>query len=250
MANDLIVFKHLGHDVRVVGDDPDNPWFVARDVCEVLGLGNTTEALRGLLRDELSSEILNSGGQQREMTTISEPGLYRLVFRSNKDSAEAFRQFVFREVLPAIRKTGQYVAPASPAPTQRMVDIGFALDYVKKTCHEVGVDSDIAADMSMRVMATESGLPEDSFHGFMPLRPQSEYRHIATTIAPFIGAKNAQQANIMLANAGLQEKIGGVWYPMAKGKEYAQCRMWGYLGGASGHQIFWSERVAELFPQD
>lgn len=84
------------------------PWFIAKDVCEVLELGNITEALRGLDADELTSEILKSGGQGREMRLINESGLYALVFKSRKPEAKTFRKWVTNEVLPSIRKTGGY----------------------------------------------------------------------------------------------------------------------------------------------
>lgn len=90
------------------------PWFVAKDICDVLGLSNITEALRNLDNDELTSEILKSGNQGREMKLVSESGLYALVIRSNKPNARKFRKWITAEVLPAIRKTGRYAAPEQP----------------------------------------------------------------------------------------------------------------------------------------
>lgn len=76
-------FEFKSHEVRTVIVDGE-PWFVAKDVCDVLELGNITEALRGLDADELTSEILKSGGQGREMRLVNEPGLYALIFKSRK----------------------------------------------------------------------------------------------------------------------------------------------------------------------
>lgn len=88
------------------------PWFVAKDVCDALGLSNTTEALRNLDDDEVSnisnSEVAQNGG--RAARIISEPGLYKLIMRSRKPEAKAFQRWVTHEVLPAIRKTGGYIA--------------------------------------------------------------------------------------------------------------------------------------------
>lgn len=97
--------------VRVRTDEQGNPWFVAKDVCRVLDLGNVTEATRGLDEDELRSELLNSGGQGREMLTVSESGLYSLVFRSRKPEARRFRKWVTSEVLPALRRAGRFAIP-------------------------------------------------------------------------------------------------------------------------------------------
>lgn len=106
----VVPFRFESHEVRALTIDGE-PWFVARDVCDILELNNVTEALRGLDDDELTSEILKSGGQEREMKLISESGLYTLIIRSNKPQAKPFRKWVTAEVLPSIRKTGGYALP-------------------------------------------------------------------------------------------------------------------------------------------
>ena len=106
----VIPFSFETQDVRAVTIGGD-PWFVARDVCDILELGHVTNALAGLDDDELTVEKLQSGGQSREMKLISESGLYTLVIRSNKPQAKLFRKWVTSVVLPSIRKTGEYVAP-------------------------------------------------------------------------------------------------------------------------------------------
>ena len=103
----LQVFSFEKKDVRVVMKD-DIPWWVAKDVCDILELNNITEALRGLDEDELTSEILKSGGQGREMRLVSESGVYTLVMRSNKPEAKRFRKWVTSEVLPQLMRTGSY----------------------------------------------------------------------------------------------------------------------------------------------
>lgn len=105
----LQVFSFEKKDVRVVMKD-DIPWWVAKDVCDILELNNITEALRGLDEDELTSEILKSGGQGREMRLVSESGVYTLVMRSNKPEAKRFRKWVTSEVLPQLMRTGSYSA--------------------------------------------------------------------------------------------------------------------------------------------
>lgn len=113
------VFANANQPVRALTIDGD-PWFVARDVCDILQLDNLGEALRNLDEDELTSESLMSGGQHREMKLISESGLYTLIIRSNKPQAKPFRKWVTAEVLPAIRKTGGY---AMPGGTHKRADI-------------------------------------------------------------------------------------------------------------------------------
>ena len=80
--------------------------FVAKDVCDILGLENSLEALRGLDADELVSVRVTSGGQKREVNAVNESGLYNLIFKSHKPEAKQFRRWVTHEVLPDIRKHG------------------------------------------------------------------------------------------------------------------------------------------------
>ena len=107
MTNELQVFEFKGHDVRTIMKD-GYPWWVAKDVCDVLELTNPTETLRGLDDDELTSVILRSGEQNREMNVVSEPGLYSLILRSRKPEAKEFKRWITHEVLPSIRKHGMY----------------------------------------------------------------------------------------------------------------------------------------------
>ena len=106
--NELSLFNFGPQQVREL-EKGGEPWFVAKDVIQILGVGNITEALRGLREDERCSVVLNTPGGKQEMAMVSEPGLYRLVFRSRKPEAEKFKRWVTHEVLPSIRKHGVYV---------------------------------------------------------------------------------------------------------------------------------------------
>ena len=103
----IVPFKFEKVAVRVEMIE-DEPYFVAKDVCEVLGLNNIGEALRKLDDDELTSEKMMSGGQMREMKLVNESGLYSLILRSNKPQAKKFKKWVTSEVLPSIRRNGHY----------------------------------------------------------------------------------------------------------------------------------------------
>ncbi len=100
--------------IRVSGT-PERPLFVAKDVCDVLGIVNSRDALESLDVDEkadvaISDTSSNGVTQDRVFNTVTESGLYALVFRSRKPEAKAFRKWVTSEVLPMIRKTGGYAA--------------------------------------------------------------------------------------------------------------------------------------------
>jgi prophage antirepressor-like protein len=93
------------------------PWFIAKDVCDILGLGNPAETLRNFPVDEKGISITDTLGGKQEMLTVNEPGLYRLIFQSRKPEAEQFKTWVFNTVLPQIRQTGTF-APHSPSDEQ------------------------------------------------------------------------------------------------------------------------------------
>jgi len=110
----VTTFQYQSHEFRSILDG-DNPLFIAKDVCTALDLENVEVACRKLPEDEKLIRKLYASGQSREMLCVTEPGLYRLIFRSNKPEAEKFRRWVFHEVLPAIRKTGSYSSSAAPS---------------------------------------------------------------------------------------------------------------------------------------
>ncbi len=90
-------------------DEEGEPWFVAKDVCEILGLTNPTEAIRSIDPEDKSTLRISEGGP--EVNIINESGLYTLIMRSNKPEAKQFKRWVTSEVLPSIRKHGAYMTP-------------------------------------------------------------------------------------------------------------------------------------------
>jgi prophage antirepressor-like protein len=95
-------------DVRVVTDEKGEAWWVAKDVCEILGIIDYKQASERLKDDERGGYYIPTPGGKQEMTCISEPGLYRLIFTSTKPDAEKFKDWVFKIVLPEIRRTGKF----------------------------------------------------------------------------------------------------------------------------------------------
>jgi prophage antirepressor-like protein len=88
----------------------DDPWFVAKDVCDALGFTHTPSAIRELDADERDTvRIQHSTPGNPNVTIISESGLYSLILRSRKPEALRFKKWITAEVLPSIRKTGGYL---------------------------------------------------------------------------------------------------------------------------------------------
>lgn len=109
MENEIKIFEseEFGK-VRTVVKDGEQ-WFVLADICKVLEISNSRMVAGRLDTEELMSVKLTSGGQRREMTAVSESGLYAVILRSDKPQAKPFRKWVTSEILPTIRRTGGYV---------------------------------------------------------------------------------------------------------------------------------------------
>lgn len=106
--NEVQLFNFENHEVRSLLLN-NEPWFVGKDVAEVLGYERADNAIRNHIdkEDKLMHQI-SASGQNRNMTIINESGLYSLVLSSKLPSAKKFKRWVTSEVLPALRKTGQY----------------------------------------------------------------------------------------------------------------------------------------------
>lgn len=89
----------------------DEPLFVAKDVCDVLGISNSRDAINRLDEDEKAMSVLPTQFGKKSMNMVNESGLYNLIFQSRKPEARAFRKWVTQEVLPNIRKYGFYMTP-------------------------------------------------------------------------------------------------------------------------------------------
>lgn len=110
MNNEIQKFDFKGAPLRTLTDKAEEPRFVAKDVCDILGT-DTRDLHKILESDEITNvdsiHIAQNGG--KAPLIISEPGLYRLVMKSRKPEAKEFQRWVTHEVLPQIRKTGGYI---------------------------------------------------------------------------------------------------------------------------------------------
>lgn len=132
--NDLQVFNFNDNEVRTMIIN-DEPWFVGKDVADVLGYSNTRDALKKRVDDE-DKGVANCdtlGGKQ-DITIINESGVYALVFGSKLDRAKEFKHWVTHDVLPTIRKTGRYETPADP-----MAALKLMFDAATQTNEKVAV---------------------------------------------------------------------------------------------------------------
>jgi hypothetical protein len=105
---------HIFEDnlVRVVIRD-DQPWFVGKDVCNVLSIAKAHQALDRLDDDERGTYNVSTPGGEQTMIVVSEPGVFRLIFTSRKAEAERFKRWLAHDVLPALRRNGHYAMPGA-----------------------------------------------------------------------------------------------------------------------------------------
>jgi len=106
---EITPYDFSGKTIRTITDDKEMIWFVAVDVCRYLALTNPTAAIRHLKDNEKSSLKINKGTDGNpNVNIINEPGLYRLLLRTNSKKAEKFQHWVLYDLIPTVRKTGSY----------------------------------------------------------------------------------------------------------------------------------------------
>lgn len=108
--NGLQIFTYNGNEVRTVQKDGE-PWWVLKDVCEVLGISKYRDTAARLEDDEREPIRVDTLGGAQEMLCVNESGLYNVILRSDKPEAKPFRRWVTSEVLPSIRRHGAYMTP-------------------------------------------------------------------------------------------------------------------------------------------
>lgn len=109
--NEILIFSNPEFgEVRTTTIN-NEPWFVGKDVAQVLGYGDTNQAIRKHVDNEDKlTRCFDGSGQNREMTIINESGLYSLILSSKLPGAKKFKHWITSEVLPSIRKHGGYIA--------------------------------------------------------------------------------------------------------------------------------------------
>lgn len=134
----LQIFNFENKDVRTLLID-DTPFFVGKDVADLLGYKRADNAIRAHVdtEDKLVHRI-SASGQTRHMSVINESGVYSLIFRSDLPAAKRFKRWVTNEVLPKIRQTGSYVTPKDPMDILRLQFE--ALEYTNKRVETIVED--------------------------------------------------------------------------------------------------------------
>ena len=209
--NELQNFDFEGNEVRTLTIN-DEPYFVGKDVADVLGYSNNRDALSKHVdnEDKLTSQIATAG-QMRSQTVITESGVYSLIFGSKLESAKRFKRWVTYEVLPTIRKHGAYL-------TNQKIE-------------EVLTDPDTIIKLATQLKEERTGrlLAEQQVQ---ELKPKATYYDLILQNKSLLSVSkiskdygmSARAFNLKLHELGVQFKQGDIWllYANYQDKGYTQ----------------------------
>ena len=251
--NKLQIFENTDFGtVRTVLIDKE-PYFVGKDVAEILGYTNPQKAIRDHVDDEdrTVNESFTVNGTKGLL--INESGLYALIVASKLPAAKKFKRWVTSEVLPAIRKTGSYTVPKlEKNPKYRTRMIGTAVRDVRSTAAELqklfGVKDGIALAKATSMIERAYGVEMPEVKELIPPAEHDTGFLNATELGMRLGV-NARKANALLQNAGLQVRFNGMWRLTNKGKAHGE-EMPYERNGHSGYQIRWNDSVVSVLAED
>lgn len=156
MNNKIKLFKFHNHVLRVFPDENGEPWFIAKDVAEILQYSDPYEMTKKLDEDEVQNLRL-AGFNNRGVNLINESGLYSATFSSHKTEAKNFKRWVTHEVLPSIRKTGSYAMPESKQLTTSVNKAFNMLPGAVRAASELGLSQPTAIIKENQVVAEITG---------------------------------------------------------------------------------------------
>lgn len=145
--NEIQIFNYNSHEIRTVQIDGE-PWFILKDVCNILHIGNAADVYNRLDDDEKGVGQIDTLGGCQKMNIINESGLYNVILRSDKPEAKPFRKWVTSEVLPTIRRHGAYMTPETieKALTDPDTIIQLATTLKEERAARLALESKVAED--------------------------------------------------------------------------------------------------------
>jgi len=249
MSN-VIPFNYRNHEVRTVVDEQGDPWWVAKDVCAVLGHTNPSVAIDMLDLDERAKKSL---GRQGEAWVISESGLYTLILRSNKPEAKPFRKWVTSEVLPSIRKHGYYATPET--------EIDSFIKPAQEFKASLSIAKAILPDHNQAVLSANRavknilGYDVLETYGITHLIAEQQEIHLTASDLGKQFGMSGQKMNKLLEELELQEsyrdhKNRNQWRPTEKGKPHVILKDTGkkHSDGTPVTQRFFLESIKGEIP--
>lgn len=237
------VFEYEDRPVRTALVNGE-PWFVAKDVCDILELGDVSKAVSRLDEDEKGTNSIPTPGGNQEMLVINEPGLYSLILGSRKPEAKLFKRWVVHEVLPAIRQTGMYAVPVI---TQEAPLIG-QLQVLQQVVNGMVVQAQQIEQMKRQQFHLVGKVEQIENKIEKRLTDDFEMQLVTPTQIGkmFEPSISAIEVNKRLRSAGLQWKVGGEWVATVEGRKYSSSEPVQLAGGKMIYQLQWQRRVKDL----
>lgn len=244
--NEVTVFNFNQKQVRTIIDSDGNPLFCGKDVCGILGYANASDALSKHCHGVAKRyPIVDSLGRTQDARFLTEPDLYRLIVSSQLPAAQEFEKWVFEEVLPTIRKTGQYKTITTDMTSEEYTSRTFAaFKSIAITAGLEGNAAIVSADNAMKRL-----------HNVSPLKllqielktPDQQYIFTPTQIAERLKLSGPREVNRLLVAKGLQIKEAKCWIPTQKGKPFATLLDTGkrHSDGTMIQQLKWRESVLD-----
>ena len=198
-----LIYSFRENNVRVIMEG-DTPWFVAKDVCEVLEISKHRDALGRLDEDERGSVLVDTLGGKQKLSAVNEYGVYSLIFNSRKPQAKEFKRWVTHEVIPSIRKHGLY---ATKDTAEKILNDPSFLIKALQTLEE---------ERQARKKA----------EGTVAILTHVNKVYTTTEIAKELGLRSANALNNKLSELGIQFKQNGTWvlYSKYADKGYTQIK--------------------------
>lgn len=220
--NDLQVFNFEGADVRTVTIE-DEPYFVGKDVTEILGYQNGSRDINRHVDKEDRQNYQNGTFGNRGVTVINESGLYSLILGSKLPSAKKFKRWVTSEVLPTIRKRGAYLTD------QKAYDIVTNKEALADLMTQAA-DQLREKDVQIERLTAELEVANKKAN-YVDVIIESKDDITTTQIAQDYGM-TAIKFNRLLHNVGVQRKVNAQWILYAKyqGRGYIDSRTTRYKG--------------------
>lgn len=243
--NELTVFNFNQSQVRTVIDSDGTPLFCGKDVCDILGYTNANKAMGDHCKGVTKRYPLQTAGGMQEARFLTEPDLYRLIVSSQLPAAQEFEKWVFEEVLPTIRKTGQYKTVTTDMTSEEFTSRTFAaFKSIAITAGLEGNAAIVSADNAMKRL-----------HNVSPLKllqielknPDQQYLLTPTQIAERLKLSGPREVNRLLAAKNFQVKEAKCWIPTQKGKPFATLLDTGkrHSDGTMIQQLKWRESVLD-----
>ncbi len=212
--NDIQLFNYGNSAVRVVMyGNPPVAWFVAKDVCDILGYANPRDALsRHLDEDEKADVVIHDGSQRRSMNIINESGLYCLTLRSNMPKAKEFRKWVTGTLLPQVMHYGL------PEPDVKLSEP--ILYGAKMVFEAAGIKDNQLALALDKIMQHYTGESVLALSGITLIAPTKCQLLTPTEIGKHFGV-SGRKINELLCREGYQVREGKNYEPLEAGEPYA-----------------------------